>query len=369
MARGVRWMKYTAETDELPARVSGLTRVTIVIPAYNAADTLVCAVRSALAQTLDGVEIYIVDDCSTDNTWEIVQVLWQQCTRLRASRLKENRGRAYVGNFAAERATGKWIAILDADDWYRPERLERIVTAAEAAGTEMGSDNQYLIDPGLQTIVGTAFRRIGREKTLDLDSFLDGSDATSNFDYGMLKPVFLREFLLRHELEYYVPARRGQDYYMNLCFFAAGGRATVLDEPFYYYVQPFGRVSRQWSAATRKRYPFELMLQTNAHFYNKFYANFSPRQRRRLAGRSKQFQHLATLDRLREAFHDRDYRRVVALLAADFPGVWLIATKLWLRRKYGHLLKKSASVTPSFRPPATLSPDHLDRSVGSIDRS
>ena len=268
-----------------------------------------------------------------------------------------------------ERATGKWIVILDADDWYAPERLERIIAAAEAAGTEMGSDNQYLIDPGLQTVVGTAFPRIGRQRTLDLDSFLAGSDATNNFDCGMLKPVFLREFLLRHELEYYVPARRGQDYYMNLCFFAAGGRAIVLDEPLYDYVQPFGRVSRQWSAATRRRYPFELMLQTNGHFYNKFYHSFSPRQRRRLAARSKQFRQLAIIDRLREAFHDRNYRRVLALSAGGFPGVWLMATKLGLRSKYNHLLKKSASATPSFRPPATLSFDQLDRSVGAIDRS
>ena len=362
-------MKYTADTDELPARASGPAPVTIIIPAYNAADTVACAVRSALAQTLEGVEIYVVDDCSTDNTWEVVQVLWHQYARLRASRLKENRGRAYVGNFAAERATGKWIAILDADDWYSPERLERIITAAEAAGTEMGSDNQYLIDPGLQTIVGTAFPSIGRQRTLDLDSFLAGSDATKNFDYGMLKPVFLREFLLRHELEYYVPARRGQDYYMNLCFFAAGGRATVLDEPLYYYVQPFGRVSRQWSTVTRKRYPFELMLQTNGHFYNKFYQRFSPRQRRRLAARSRQFRQLAIIDRLREAFRDRNYRRVLALSAGGFPGVWLMATKLGLRSKYSHLLKKPASAPPSFRPPATLSFDQLDRSVGSIDRS
>lgn len=317
-------MKFTAEREEREARAPTAIppRVTVVIATFNAAATLARAVRSALDQSLEGVEIHIVDDGSTDDSWTLITDLWRRYESIRATRLLENRGRAYAANYATERTQAAWIAILDADDWYESSRLERVIAAAEAHGVEMGTDNQFIIDPGTSGTVGTALPVRGRQLLLDLNSFQANSDATRSFDVGMFKPIFRRSFLEKHGIEYYVPARRGQDYYMLLSFFAAGGRAVVVDAPLYNYVQPFGAISRQWSSPGRTRYPFEAMKRTNDHFVALYTDQFSPRQRARLIARGRQFDTVAALHQIREAFAEQDYTRAGKRLMMGFPSLW-----------------------------------------------
>jgi len=292
------------------------------------------------------LDIHLVDDGSTDGTWDLIRSLSRDCSALRATRFPSNQGRPSAGNYAIERATGKWVAILDADDWYEPERLERLIGAAESMGTEMAAYNQFLHDPATRTIVGAASPLTGAPKLLDLDSFQAGSDATRDVDFGMLKPVFLRDFLCRHQLRYYIPARRGQDYYMLLEFFAAGGTAIVLDQPFYHYVQPFSRLSRQWSSASRARYPFEAMRETNDHFYALFEAKFSTRQRCRLAARGRQLALMATVHRLREAFQGGDFIGAAWLLIRSFPWFWYGMAMLWARNRWRYC-PSNRVLTPS----------------------
>ena len=94
-------------------------RFSVIIPVHNSSATLARAVESVLAQTWSPYEIIVVDDGSTDHSLEIargfgasVRVITQANTGVSAAR---NRG--------ARTATGDWLAFLDADDWYYPERL------------------------------------------------------------------------------------------------------------------------------------------------------------------------------------------------------------------------------------------------------
>lgn len=342
-------MKFTAESVGLEARdaAPGAHRVTVIIPNFNAADTLERAVRSVLDQSLDGIEIHIVDDGSTDDSWALIEELWQRHGNIRASRLIQNHGRSFAANFATERSRAMWVAILDADDWYEPSRLEKVITTAEALGVEMGTDNQFIIDPGTGKVVGTALPVRGRGLKLDLDSYQANSDATRSFDVGMLKPVFRRDFIESRNVEYYVPARRGQDYYVLLCFFAAGGRGVVVDTPLYNYVQPFGTVSRQWSSAGRRRYPFEAMKRTNDHFIAVYADRFTPRQVARLVARGRQFDTVAALHQIREAVAEQEYTRAGKILMMGFPSLWWRLGSYMLRK---FLTKPSTS--PDTVPPA-----------------
>lgn len=323
--------------------------VTVIVPCFNAVDTLERAVRSALDQSLPGVEIHIVDDASTDKSWALMTDLWQQHDNIRLSRLAENRGRAFVGNYAFERSTAAWIAILDADDWYEPQRLERIIAATEAAGVEMGTDNQFIVDPGNEMRVSTALPVRGRNLLLDLDSFQANSDATRSFDVGMLKPVCRRAFLAAQDVEYYVPARRGQDYYFLLAFFVAGGRAVVIDAPLYNYVQPFGAISRQWSSVGRKRYPFEAMQQINDHFVATYADRLTPHQHARLVARGRQFDTVAALHQIREAVAEQDYTRIANRLMMGFPSLWWRLGSYVLRTMLTKASRRRGGIPPAIR--------------------
>ena len=94
-------------------------RFSVIIPAYNSATTLTRAVESVLCQSYPAHEIIVIDDGSTDNTTEVARGFGEQVRLLRQA----NAGVSAARNRGAECATGEWLAFLDADDWYYPDRL------------------------------------------------------------------------------------------------------------------------------------------------------------------------------------------------------------------------------------------------------
>lgn len=97
--------------------------VSVIIPAYNAEEYLVEAVSSLMRQTLKDIEVIIVDDGSTDSTWDVVRELISMDSRVRGIRSGQNFGIASALNTGIQDARADLIAILDADDKSVPERL------------------------------------------------------------------------------------------------------------------------------------------------------------------------------------------------------------------------------------------------------
>lgn len=96
--------------------------VSIIMPSYNTAEYIAESIESVLNQTYENWELIIVDDCSTDNTDEIVQQFDDE--RIKYHKNKKNSGAAVSRNRALKLARGKWIAFLDSDDLWLPEKLE-----------------------------------------------------------------------------------------------------------------------------------------------------------------------------------------------------------------------------------------------------
>lgn len=107
--------------DNATTRDSDL--VSIITPAYNCEQFVAQTIRTVLAQTYPHWEMIIVDDASTDRTPEIIKSF--DDPRIRYVRLDENVGGAEVRNTALRLARGRWIAFLDSDDLWHPEKLER----------------------------------------------------------------------------------------------------------------------------------------------------------------------------------------------------------------------------------------------------
>ena len=99
-------------------------KVSVMMPAYNAAEFLAIAVNSVLAQSYQDWELIIVDDGSTDRTAEIAAGF--QDPRVRLIR-KENGGEASARNRALEEMEGEYLAFLDSDDLFLPDHLEKTV--------------------------------------------------------------------------------------------------------------------------------------------------------------------------------------------------------------------------------------------------
>ena len=104
--------------------------VSVVMPLFEAASYVGDAVASVQAQTMSEWELIVVDDASTDGGPAIVDVIAARDSRVRLVRQPRNRGAAVARNAATERAGGRYIAFLDADDLWDPEKLERQVDFA-----------------------------------------------------------------------------------------------------------------------------------------------------------------------------------------------------------------------------------------------
>lgn len=104
-------------------------QVAIMMPVFNGEKTLPLAIKSIQAQTYQNWKCYIVNDGSTDNTKEILNSLEDE--RFVVHHFKENRGRPYARQKALDLAEGRYIAFLDADDFFHPEKLEKQVNILE----------------------------------------------------------------------------------------------------------------------------------------------------------------------------------------------------------------------------------------------
>lgn len=115
------------------APVTGGDLVSVLMPAWNAQDTISMAAHSILNQTWRNLELLIVDDASTDDTWKVLQEIAASDARIRISRNKTNVGPYVSKNIALTRARGHWVTGQDSDDWSHPQRIEKHMAAAVQA--------------------------------------------------------------------------------------------------------------------------------------------------------------------------------------------------------------------------------------------
>lgn len=113
--------------------------VSVVVPAYNAAATIAEMITSVLAQSVADLEIVICNDASTDETAACVSKF--EDVRVRVLHNEANAGEGKSRDRAIRAARGKWIAVLDADDAWLPDRLARLLQAAGDDGDIMVFDN------------------------------------------------------------------------------------------------------------------------------------------------------------------------------------------------------------------------------------
>ncbi|SDZ55628.1 teichuronic acid biosynthesis glycosyltransferase TuaG [Evansella caseinilytica] len=103
----------------------GKPLISVITPAYNSEKFIGTAIDSVAAQTYSNWEMIIVDDGSTDKTINIIEKYKEKDNRIRLVQLKENSGPAVARNIAIREAGGRYLAFLDSDDQWLPEKLEK----------------------------------------------------------------------------------------------------------------------------------------------------------------------------------------------------------------------------------------------------
>ena len=110
--------------------------VSVIMPTYNCGKYIVDSIESVLNQTVTDWEIQIVDDCSTDDTVQNLKPYLDNYSNIHYYKLPKNGGPAVARTEAIKRATGKYVAFLDSDDLWAPEKLEKQIRFMETAGAK-----------------------------------------------------------------------------------------------------------------------------------------------------------------------------------------------------------------------------------------
>lgn len=195
--------------------------VSVIMPAYGCRRTIEQAIRSVLEQEVP-LELIIVDDCSPDQLNEVVDKYRGTPPVLRYVRNSENLGASGSRNRGVAMAKGRYVAFLDADDWWARGKLKKQVELMEQTQAVLCSTGRRLVKPDgsdAGRYIGVpekiSYRRMLRQNLINCSSVL------------MLKEIAL-EFPMQHEDSH-------EDYITWLRVLKKYGTAVGIDEPLLYY--------------------------------------------------------------------------------------------------------------------------------------
>ena len=201
-------------------------KVSVIMPSYNTAQFIADSVRCVLAQTYTDWELIIVDDCSDDGTDQAIESFLSD-SRIRYLKNEKNSGAAYSRNRALREATGKWIAFLDSDDLWMPDKLEKQIGFMEKKGYHFSYTCYAEIDSrgirngkhvsGPKKITKTGFYNYCWPGCLtvmydrETVGLIQIADIKKNNDYAMWLKVAPKAdcYLLKEELALYRRGRTG----------------------------------------------------------------------------------------------------------------------------------------------------------------
>ena len=199
--------------------------VSVIMGIYNNTDTLRSAVNSILAQTFERWELIMCDDRSTDESYALACSIASQDNRIRVIRNEQNVGCNLVLNRCIEEARGRYIAIMDSDDWSHPQRLEKQVKILD-------SNPQY-------AIVGSAvthFDENGEYMTLHNAIRPQPTDFTTSIPHAHPSCMMRRRVALEAGLYKKDPRmQRVEDYYFLASIYALGYRGYNIPEALIKY--------------------------------------------------------------------------------------------------------------------------------------
>lgn len=209
--------------------------VSVVIPVYNAERYLNECLDSLLKQTLKDIEIICVDDGSKDNSLDILNEYAMKDNRIKVVS-QANQGAGPARNAGVELATGKYLSILDADDFFAPDMLLHTVRKAEEDRSEIvvfGAWNYSDV-----THVTSPLKAVLRTDLVNVKSPFSKREFPKyilNFTLGCAwNKLFLRSFVMDNKLKFQA-VRLADDIYFTMLALVKAERISILDEKLLYY--------------------------------------------------------------------------------------------------------------------------------------
>lgn len=144
--------------------------VSIITPVYNAQDYLEESILSVLNQTYENWELILIDDCSTDKSYKIIEKYLKQDKRIKYLKNEKNSGPAITRNNGIENSKGDYIAFLDSDDLWKEEKLMNQINFMIENKLKISHGNYYFCN-----LKGEIIKRVETDKEIDYKKLLFGN--------------------------------------------------------------------------------------------------------------------------------------------------------------------------------------------------
>ncbi|WP_026669954.1 glycosyltransferase family 2 protein [Butyrivibrio sp. AE3006] len=214
--------------------------VSVIVPAYNVEKYIEKCVRSVISQTYENLEIIIVDDGSSDSTWDIIRSLMAEDERVKGFK-SENGGVSHARNIALENAKGYYCQFVDSDDSLAVDAVQTMVDEIEKAGSDW---------------VNCQYNRLGEdghslEEYNFIKGFIDTSDENKKFDfiinklleyhvgYEVWNKLFKMSVIQSNGLKFLENCHIGEDFAFNIEYaFYASSISCIENRLYNYLVRP-----------------------------------------------------------------------------------------------------------------------------------
>lgn len=224
--------------------------VSLLMVARNAAAHIDTALLSARRQSLENIEIIVVDDGSTDATAAIIRAHADADPRV-ISVHGHGKGLAAVRNLSITAAVAPWGAVVDSDDILHPRHAERLLDLTRRTGADIAAGNMIAFGQGVEASLFAPGEGWRRERMISHDAFLASGrlDRPGEVQLGYLKPLLRLDALRRHGIAYDSRLRIGEDWDLVERALAAGLTFAFRPEPTYYYRRHPASTSFRWTTA------------------------------------------------------------------------------------------------------------------------
>lgn len=227
-------------SDENIADHASATLVSVVVAVHNVGKYLSQCLDSLVNQTLDNIEIIVVNDASTDNSVDIIDAYKSCYSNIRVADCEYNKGLASARNIGMRVAKSQYIGFIDGDDWADIRMCERMYQRAKTDSSDVVIADAKVFYEDSKTF-GSFFDQYTRNA---LDPLLKTMpiDLSSDYRLLLLEPVawtklYNRSFLKKHRLDF----EAGMNSYEDICFhfsvLSKAKRISLLDDPLFFYRQ------------------------------------------------------------------------------------------------------------------------------------
>lgn len=216
---------------------NGFGFISIITAAYNAENTVGQAIESVLAQTYTDFEFIIVNDCSRDGTRAVIEGYAEKDSRIKLINNEKNLGVSLTRKKALENSSGEWIAILDSDDMWLPDKLEKQIKLQRKKNADVVFSSVLYVNPDgekidwcLEVPQKTEYRKLLKQNIITNSSAI------------VRKSLFSEYYAIGDDMH--------EDFAVWLGILKAGYTAYAVTEPLIYYrVSPSSKSGNKLKSA------------------------------------------------------------------------------------------------------------------------